>query len=146
MKIILSQLLLICTVTSVLPTYAASMDYQLQKESPSLHNVVFRKLTTFVREGRVFVSGTIKKRSVAAPLRHGHIDIAVYSPQGKLLSDTSAALTPSIITRRVQRGRGSRFEAELDIVPPADSVIKVIFRPGAIWRESKSDHDRYIAR
>jgi len=59
----------------------------------------------------------------------GHIDVAVVSPPGQVVSHASASYEPKILpkTPGARKHRASRFEIRLSAIPPKGSVIRLAF-------------------
>lgn len=59
----------------------------------------------------------------------GHVDVAVVSPAGQVISQASAPYEPKILpkTPGARRHRASRFEIRLSAVPPKGSYIRLAF-------------------
>jgi len=84
------------------------------------------------------VSGEIKHRTPSVVVDGGHIDIAVTTPEGKVIEEISTVYVPGVLSRRSHRG--SHFNVRLPLVPPNGSIVRVArhkFQP----RESISGRD-----
>jgi len=59
----------------------------------------------------------------------GHIDVAVVSPPGHVISQAAASYEPKILpkTPGARKHRASRFEIRLSAIPPKGSVIRLAF-------------------
>lgn len=73
------------------------------------------------------VSGRINAPVTSFRPTSGHIDLAVYSADGKRLAETTASYTPSLLSTKTQRKGGARFSAELPRDLPTGSIVKVAF-------------------
>lgn len=85
----------------------------------------FSRVHAVQAENEFFVSGRLKQRNISL-VRAGHVDVAIVSPEGKVLKYASAPYTPrNISRRRICRHRGSYFEVRLAIVLPKGSKVRL---------------------
>ena len=119
----------------------AASEYHFEKSYPeSSTKVSFKRLFTIEKDGVVVVKGTLKKRYPSSYTSKGHIDIAVYNPDGNLIEETTARYVPSLNSRKAHLKRGSRFSAALNLTPPTGSTIKVAFHSNAYRPTAKPKH------
>ena len=78
-------------------------------------------------------------------LSKGHVDVAAYSPEGKLLAEATTRYSPSILTRKMKRRGGVHFSADIPQQLPAYSVIKLSFHENKVGSSSPL-HAMNIAR
>jgi hypothetical protein len=59
----------------------------------------------------------------------GHVDVAVVSPSGVVISQAKVVYTPKILpkTPGARKHRSSRFEVHLRCVPPKGSVVRMAY-------------------
>ncbi len=79
-------------------------------------------------DGNTVVSGKVKlSKNLPQPIQ-GHVDIAVISPEGKVLDSASIFYTPRIRTRRMQlkANRGSSFTARFPGSLPQGSIVRLV--------------------
>ena len=79
-------------------------------------------------------------------LPQGHIDVAAYSPDGKLIAATTSRYFPGLLTHTTQIQGGVWFSAEFDQPLPADALIKVAFHASEPVVPVKPVHRGNIAR
>lgn len=68
----------------------------------------------------------------------GHVDVAVISPGGELLGQTSTDFAPKTIPSRSRRG-GSRFEAHFPFLPPDGARIRLALHDYPELKKGNSD-------
>jgi len=144
-KIILTSCIAIVISFMASSTQAESR-YQLQRVYPETPKVFITKLSAVEKDGKISVNGTLKKRSHSTPPLQGHVDIAVYSPEGILLTETTSSFSPSLNLRSRQLKRGSRFTALLALTPPPGSIIRVAFHQKIFTPNPNPTHKLNIAR
>ena len=72
------------------------------------------------------IRGIVKKRTRVGPNLSGHVDLAIFDPDGNLLRQVSTSYSP--LTVSYGTGQGSRegyFSVHLRMVPPQGAVIRV---------------------
>ncbi len=74
------------------------------------------------------ISGRLNAHAVSHPPA-GHIDVAAYGHDGQLLTETTTAYYPSILTPKMRKKGGLRFSAVLNQALPTGTVVKVAFHP-----------------
>lgn len=74
------------------------------------------------------ISGRLNAHGISHPPT-GHIDVAAYGHDGQLLTETTTAYNPSILTPKMRKKGGLRFSAALDQALPTGTVVKVAFHP-----------------
>ncbi len=58
----------------------------------------------------------------------GHIDIVVVSPDGKILTQSSAPILPrTTLRKRTRNALRSHFETRLGNIPPAGSAVRIAY-------------------
>jgi len=74
------------------------------------------------------IKGAVSRRNDAFS-GTGHIDVAVVSPAGQVISQASAPYEPQILpkTPGARKHRASRVEIHLSAIPPKGSVIRLAF-------------------
>ena len=77
-------------------------------------------------------------------LSRGHIDIAVFTAEGNLITDTTTHYRPSTLTRRAKHNGGVRFFVTLEEMVPSDALIKVAFHQDDDNSVSQSKHNCII--
>ena len=95
-------------------------------------------------------NGIVKVRGRMTALNHialpgGHIDVAVYAPNGKLVQETTTDYTPSNMTYKTKLRGGVRFSVDIKKPIPDGSVIKVAFHEDK-WDGVKPSHVKNIAK
>jgi len=106
----------------------------------------FHRLNLKQTDNNTIVSGRINAPVTSFRPASGHIDLAVYSSDGKRLAETTARYTPAQLSPRTQRKGGARFYAELPRDLPAGSIVKVAFHANeGTLLSSAPAHARTIA-
>ena len=84
---------------------------------------------TVTQEGETLVIQGAVSRLNDAFSGTGHIDVAVVSPPGRVVSQASVSYDPKILpkTPGARKHRSSRFEIRLTGIPPKRSVIRLAF-------------------
>lgn len=78
-------------------------------------------------------------------LPKGHIDIAAYDADGRLLAETTTHYLPTLLTPEARRNGGVRFSARLEQrLPPGSRVSLAFHREKAV--DSSPSHSGNIAR
>ena len=72
------------------------------------------------------VSGRLIARTDSG-LPSGHVDLAAFGPDGRLLEETTAAYQPGMLTPKIRKKGGVRFAARVANPLPEGSLIKVAF-------------------
>lgn len=104
----------------------ASESYTVEATQQPAQNWHFLRLMASQNEEGLRIHGRLTA-SQQFDLPRGHIDIAAYSPNGDLLTETTTSYTPSLLTYRVKRKGGVHFTADLTEKLPPGSVVKVAF-------------------
>ncbi|MFC3151771.1 hypothetical protein ACFOEK_12095 [Litoribrevibacter euphylliae] len=104
------------------------------------------RLVTASKEGdKTLVTGLITTdHENRLPL--GHIDVAAYSAQGKLIAETTASYAPKILTESSRRRGGLRFSTNALPKLPSDAVVKVAFHRNETPSNSKPKHNFNVAQ
>jgi len=105
----------------------------------------FQDVASYKSNGNAHVSGRLTANTRFG-LPRGHIDIAAYSPSGRLISETTTDYSPSILTYRMKLKGGVRFSADLPESLPANSVVKIAFHQDERPHQLNSVHTDNIAR
>ncbi len=74
------------------------------------------------------ISGRLNAHGISHP-PVGHIDVAAYGHDGQLLTETTTAYNPSILTPKMRKKGGLRFSVALNQALPTGTVVKVAFHP-----------------
>ncbi|HRH77828.1 MAG TPA: hypothetical protein PK129_10810, partial [Cellvibrionaceae bacterium] len=101
--------------------------YQYQVIYPNTDHVKFTFLTTRDLNGSTQLQGSLFHKPKSPVRESGHIDMAIYSPDGKLLGQTVAHYKMPINGNYEWSRTGVRFFAPLGITPPLGSTIKLAF-------------------
>ena len=123
----------------------ASQTYHVEVSRQPDQKWHFQHLAAFEIDNTVDVSGQLTA-SLPMPLPRGHVDIAAYSPAGKLLTKTTTDYVPAILTHRMKKQGGVRFSATLNRALPPDAVIKVAFHREKPMADPKPSHSGNIVR
>jgi len=79
-------------------------------------------------------------------LSKGHVDVAAFSPEGKLLAEAATRYSPSILTRKMKRRGGVHFSVDIPQQLPPHSTIKLSFHENEVGSPSMLLHTMNIAR
>jgi len=79
-------------------------------------------------------------------LSKGHVDVAAFSPEGKLLAEVATRYSPSILTRKMKRRGGVHFSVDIPQQLPPHSTIKLSFHESDGGSSSEPLHTMNIAR
>lgn len=96
-------------------------------------------------DGSVKVIGRVTT-GLPMKLPRGHIDIAAYSPEGRLLLETTTNYVPEFLTHSMIKRGGLQFSAILGETLPADTLIKVAFHRNDPRDRAKPSHLENIAK
>lgn len=78
--------------------------------------------------GGLLVSGKVKRDTGHAMALGGHVDVAVYGPEGRMLEQVSVSYLPGDLQQfKSQRRMGASFSARFPTMPPQGSTIRVAF-------------------
>ena len=106
---------------------ADNAEYTIERVNTS-DRISIRSAKVYQDEGNTVVSGKVKLNKHLQQPRHGHVDIAVISPEGKVTDTASVFYKPRIRTRRMQlkANRGSSFTARFPGSLPQGSIIRLV--------------------
>ena len=102
-------------------------EYTIERVNTS-NRISIRSAKAYQDEGNTVVSGKVKlSKNLPQPI-HGHVDIAVISPDGNVVDTASVFYKPRIRTTRMQRkaNRGSSFTARFPGALPQGSIIRLV--------------------
>lgn len=123
-------LTLIFVITTVLFSGCASnrvntvKNGTLQVERTAPNGVYFSKGYIYEEDGRLVISGTVKSRNLNK-IRGGHVDIAIVSPKGDIIQQSSTVVKTGRLKKL--RQQGARFKLTLSTIPPSGSTIRVVY-------------------
>ena len=106
---------------------------------------IFQRVSVSSAEDGTRVSGrlTAVRRT---GLSKGHVDVAAFSPEGKLLAEVATRYSPSILTRKMKRRGGVHFSVDIPQHLPPNSTIKLSFHDNGVGSSSVPLHTMNIAR
>jgi len=139
----LLTVILMWTVVTI--SAGASGTYKIEVVKQPQQKWRFQHLMAFASGEGTRVAGRMTATSRSG-LPRGHIDVAAFSPTGKLIVETTTNYIPSILTYRQKRKGGVRFSAVLSEKLPPYSVIKVAFHRDRPYARLKPRHAGNIAR
>lgn len=105
----------------------------LDKEKVSVERVPSKKKAyvtssyAFQEGEELVVSGKVRLRRNVALSSQGHIDIAIFSPEGKVIKKASVFYIPRSYLRNGFRPTKSSFVARFPLIPPRGSVVRVAY-------------------
>ncbi len=79
-------------------------------------------------------------------LSRGHVDVAAFSHEGRLLAEAATRYSPSVLTRKMKRKGGVHFSVDIPQQLPPKSTIKLSFHKDEIGSSPVSLHAMNIAR
>lgn len=144
MKIHYFWLLLLClgiTACAIVPT-----PYHFETVYPDTQHVKFYFMTSYEKNGNVVIHGTLFHKPNLPVRESGHIDIAVYSPTGDLLLETTGQYQTPVNARSAWSKTGVTFYIPLGMAPPANSLINLAFHVETHAEKSAAKHGVNIAR
>lgn len=102
-------------------------EYTIERVNTS-NRIFIRSAKAYKDEGNTVVSGKIKLNKNVPQSIHGHVDIAVISPDGNVVDTASVFYNPRIRTTRMQRkaNRGSSFTARFPGSLPQGSTVRLV--------------------
>jgi len=134
----------IILVTIVAWPVWASESYDIEVIKQPKQQWHFKRLTAYGSAEGTRVGGRLTAANRFG-LPSGHVDIAVYSPSGKLITEMTTDYTPSILTHTMRKKGGLRFSAYLTKKLPPNSVVKVAFHRNDPHLKSSPSHKSNIA-
>ena len=105
----------------------------------------FQRMIAFTADSTTQLSGRLTA-NLRFGLPHGHVDVAAYTPSGKLIAATTTNYVPAILTHSMKKKGGVRFSVEFDQILPTDAVIKVAFHQAEPYSSVKPSHKGNIAQ
>ena len=109
-------------------------------------NMSILGVQAFADNDQLVINGRVKRHSATFVDGGGHIDIAVFGPEGEILEQVSTDYVPRIIPRWKMRGmRGSYFEIRLPDIPPAGSTVRIAYHRNAVSADRTLDCGKNIA-
>jgi len=124
---------------------AVQSPYKYQVIYPDTEHVKFTFLTTQEKNGSTQLQGSLFHKPKSPVRESGHIDIAIYSPDGKLLGETIAHYKTPINGNYEWSKTGVRFYAPLGIAVPPGSIIKLAFHVEKNPQNPLAEHGVNIA-
>jgi hypothetical protein len=119
--------------------------YKYQVIHPDTRHVKFTFLTSQDIHGSTRLQGSLFHKPKSPVRKPGHIDIAIYSPDGKLLGETIAHCKTPINGNYEWSKTGVRFYAHLGMTPPSGSIIKLAFHVEKNPQNPPTEHGVNIA-
>lgn len=120
---------IVIAVLAFLPACATTHQYlssdlsqPVEMKDSSFHR--FEYVRSYMEDGRLVVYGKVDHRHVACN-PEGHVDLAIKKQDGSVVYATSL---PMVNRGQRRTGwRGAHFRAKLDVVPPEDSRLSLVF-------------------
>ncbi len=135
----------IALLGSVLSLSAYAGQFGVETIQQKNNNWRFQRIHVLPEADATVISGRLTAAN-RFRLARGHVDIAAFTPSGKLIAETTASYTPGILTRRMQRRGGLRFRATLDKQLPPGSIVKLAFHREPFIAPEPPAHQANIAR
>ena len=104
---------------------------------PNEGKVEIGKVRVFNKNTDLVIAGTVERRA-AAVVRRSHVDIAILSPDGKVIEALSTHYTPSFA--RI-RNRKSNFSVSLPVDLPQDGKIRVALHTQSVKNTFNCGHN-----
>ncbi|MDL1983340.1 MAG: hypothetical protein LWX54_03985 [Deltaproteobacteria bacterium] len=101
--------------------------YTVECEKSS-DRISIRSVKIYEDDGITVVSGKIKLNKNLPQPRHGHVDIALISPEGKVMDTASVFYKPRTLTRRMRlkANKRSSFTARFPGSLPHGSIVRLV--------------------
>ena len=106
---------------------ADNKTYTVEREKSS-DRISIRSVKIYEEDGITVVSGKVKLHKNLPQPRHGHVDIALISPEGKVMDTASVFYKPRTLTRRMRlkANKGPSFTARFPGSLPQGSTVRVV--------------------
>ena len=106
---------------------ADNKKYTVECEKSS-DRISIRSVKIYEDDGITVVSGKVKLHKNLPQPRHGHVDIALISPEGKVMHTASVFYRPRTLTRRMRlkANKGSSFTARFLGSLPQGSIVRLV--------------------
>lgn len=97
-------------------------------ERETTRGAFFHGVFAYEDEGRLVVTGNVKRPKTTPGLVGGHVDVTVIDSAGEVLDKVSTQYSPKVLSRESRRG--SKFSASFAAIPPKGSRVKVSIHSG----------------
>ena len=144
MAIVLSAALSAPIFANETSSYSTTYDTSVVTQ-PNQRWIFQRVSASAAEDGTTIITGrltAVRRKG----LSKGHVDVAAFSPEGKLLAEAATDYSPSILTRKKKRKGGVRFSVGIPQQLPLDSMIRLSFHENDIGSPSVPLHTINIAR
>lgn len=129
-----------CSVTSG----ANPSDYYVVRVAKTDDGITqFRNMALDITENQLILIGKLEYHGQISIT--GHIDIVVWSPEGKILEQTTTHYLSSLNSLRVQRRGGAPFKKVFAFLPPKGSEVVVAFHKDGHGPHPDSQHVKNVA-
>jgi hypothetical protein len=92
------------------------------------------------------ISGRLTASNNQFNLPRGHVDIAVYTSSGKLITETVSGYVPAILTHTMRKKGGVYFSTTFKQLLPPDAIVKFAFHKTQPTVAIKPSHQGNIAQ
>ena len=142
----LTYLWLIVVVMCISACSTAPTLYHYETLYPDTRHVKFKFISTQEKNGDTVIHGALFHKPKSPVRESGHIDIAVYNLDGKLIRETTANYKTPINGNYEWSKVGVNFLAPLHMTPPPGSLIKFAFHVDKEWKTTPAEHGVNVAR
>ncbi|NPU92079.1 MAG: hypothetical protein HPY82_09230 [Gammaproteobacteria bacterium] len=95
-------------------------------------------------KGNLEIAGAIKRNRLQTSSPIGHLDIAAFDADGKLLAETTAYYSPRLISTRTNRKHGARFSVSMPSLPEQTVSVRVAFHKDELTDQSAILHKQSV--
>jgi len=95
----------------------------IERMPSKIRGVYFHDVHVNKKGDELVVSGNVKRRYTSVSGTRGHVDVAVVTPDGKVVKYVSTAYSPKAISKRSHPG--SHFKVSLPGIPQDGSNVRV---------------------
>ncbi|MBR9910286.1 MAG: hypothetical protein GYB33_08040 [Gammaproteobacteria bacterium] len=131
----------VCSISTV----SAGENYPVEVVKQENQRWRFQRLNAFQADNKTKVSGLLTAHQLFG-LPRGHIDIAAFTPSGKLIAETTTNYVPAILSHKMKKKGGVRFTATFDQVLSPESIVKVAFHRDEPRPKVNPSHSGNIAQ
>lgn len=96
--------------------------------------LVLHQPTAVITEGRLVVTGAVKKLNPSIPPNTGHLVVTIFDSTGTVLAQSNAHHHPVVISPRINQKSGAKFSVafESTMTNPAPEWVQISFHKDPI--------------
>lgn len=137
--IVMPVLLGACQLASLTPPEVTVSAHNLDE-----HGLRLNQSSARFDKGILEIDGAIKRSRLQTSSPIGHLDVAVYGADGKLLAETTTYYSPRLISTRTNRKRGARFSVSIPSLPEQPVSVRVAFHKDELTDQSSILHKQSV--